>query len=97
MSKLLATVALVSVVLSGPPVLSIPSIDKPLLFDTPEADRVLAALQVFPKDNPWHEDIRARPRHPLSDAIIRGIGAEQPLGYNLDMNFVIVPPRRCRG
>jgi hypothetical protein len=68
------------------------SIDKPIMFDTPEADRVLAALRVFPPDNPWHEDIRSRPKHPQSDAIVQRIGADLPLGYNLDMNFVIVPP-----
>ena len=93
MSRPLAAVALAGVVLSGPPVLSIPPIEKPLMFDTPEADRVLEGLQVFPPDNPWHEDIRTRPRHPHSDAMVRGIGADQALGYNLDMNFVIVPPR----
>jgi hypothetical protein len=89
-------VALASVVLASPPIPSIQPIEKPLLFDTPEADRVLAALQVFPTDNPWHEDIRTRPRHPQSDAMIRGIGADQSLGYNLDMNFVIVPPHQPR-
>jgi hypothetical protein len=68
----------------------------PLLFDTPEADRVLASLRIFPPDSAWHEDIRTRPRHPSSDAIVRGIGADLPLGYNLDMNFVIVPPNQPR-
>ena len=96
MSRRVGAFALASVVLSSPPVLSIPPIEKPLLFDTPEADRVLEALQVFPQDNPWHEDIRTRPRHPQSDALVRGIGADQPLGYNLDMNFVIVPSDQPR-
>jgi hypothetical protein len=96
LSRLVATVALAGVVFSTPPVPSVPPIEKPLLFDTPEADRVLEALQVFPEDNPWHEDIRARPRHPQSDAMVRGIGADQALGYNLDMNFVIVPPDQPR-
>jgi len=67
-----------------------------IMFDTPEADRALAALRIFPADSAWHEDIRERPRHPMSDAIIRGIGADLPLGYNLDMNFVIVPPDQAR-
>ena len=30
-----------------------PKIDKPVPFDTPEADAILAALEVFPQDNPW--------------------------------------------
>ena len=64
----------------------------PLHFDTPEADRVLQAMQILPPDNPWNEDISDRPVHPDSAAIIAGIGADKPLGYNLDMNFVLVPP-----
>src|SRR4026209_1192034 len=62
------------------------------MFDTPGADRILAGLQVFPPDNPWNEDISARPVAPDLAAIIGSIGAEKSIGYNLDMNFVIVPP-----
>ena len=29
------------------------------LFDTPEADRIVASLQVFPTDNPWNQDVSA--------------------------------------
>ena len=32
-------------------------ITAPVLFDTPEADRILAAMQIFPPDNPWNEDV----------------------------------------
>jgi hypothetical protein len=31
-----------------------PEVTRPVLFNTPEADRILAALQVFPPDNPWN-------------------------------------------
>ena len=96
MSRRLGALALAGVVMASPAQRSLPRIERPLLFDTPEAARVLAALHVFPADNPWHEDIRGRPRHPQSDAIVRGIGADQSLGYNLDMNFVIVPPDQPR-
>ena len=68
----------------------------PVLFDTPEADRILSAMQIFPADNPWNEDISDRPVHPDSAAIIASVGADKPLGYNLDMNFVIVPPDQPR-
>lgn len=34
----------------------------------------LAALQVFPADNPWNQDISALPVHPNSDAYIATIG-----------------------
>jgi hypothetical protein len=67
-----------------------------VLFNTPEADQILASLQVFPPDNPWNEDISDRPVAPDSTAIIRSIGADKPLGYNLDMNFVLVPPDQAR-
>ena len=53
-------------------------------------------MQIFPPDNPWNEDISDRPVHPDSAAIIAGIGADKPLGYNLDMNFVLVPPDQPR-
>jgi hypothetical protein len=73
-----------------------PKIEAPLLFDTPEADRVLAALQVFPPDNWWNRDVSGLPVHPDSGAMIAGIGADKPLQYNLDMGFVIVPPGQKR-
>jgi hypothetical protein len=73
-----------------------PSIHAPVMFDTPEADRILERLQVFPPDNPWNQDISALPLHPRSDAIIQSIGADKPLQFNLDMNFIIVPPDQPR-
>ena len=73
-----------------------PAITEPTLFDTPAADRILEHLQIFPPDNPWHEDIRSRPVAPDSDAIIGSIGREGALGFNLDMNFVLVPPTQPR-
>jgi hypothetical protein len=69
----------------------VPELTAPVLFDTPAADRILSALQILPPDSAWHEDITDRPVHPMSAAIVRSIGADLPLGYNLDMNFVIVP------
>jgi hypothetical protein len=69
-----------------------PKIDKPVMFDTPEADAILAALEVFPEDNPWNLVVADWPRHPKSDAIVASIGANKPLRYNPDMAFVLVPP-----
>src|SRR5262245_25592541 len=60
-------------------------LDKPVSFDSAEADRILATLQVFPPDNPWNEDVSQRPLSPNSQAIIASIGAEKPLDFNLDM------------
>jgi len=73
-----------------------PKITHPVLFDTPEADAILAALQVFPPDNAWNQDISGMPVHPDSARMIASIGADKSLGYNLDMGFVIVPPDQKR-
>jgi hypothetical protein len=69
-----------------------PEITKPVMFNTPEAVKILAALQVFPPDNPWNEDISKLPVHPNSARMIAGIGADKKLAYHLDMGFILVPP-----
>ncbi|MBM4031427.1 MAG: hypothetical protein FJ291_06520 [Planctomycetes bacterium] len=72
-----------------------PEITKPVLFNTPEADRIMEALQVFPPDNPWNEDISQRPVHPNSKNIIASCNFRRRyLHYNLDMGFIIVPPNQ---
>ena len=73
-----------------------PKITQPVLFGTPEADRILSSLQVFPADNAWNQDISRMPIHSNSARIIASIGTEKSLGYNLDMNFVIVPEDQKR-
>src|SRR5215213_3226616 len=75
---------------------TLPKVTQPVMFDTPEADRILAALQVFPPDNPWNQDISALPMHANSAAIIASIGKDKHIDFNLDMNFVIVPPDQPR-
>src|SRR5438874_8226253 len=75
---------------------ALPPVTKPILFNTPEADRILAALQVFPPDNPWNEDVSRLPVHPNSLKMIAGIGADKRLAYNLDMSFILVPPDQKR-
>jgi hypothetical protein len=69
-----------------------PEFKAPVLFNTPEADRILAALQVYPPDNPFNEDISKLPLLPNSAKMIAGIGAAKPLAFNWDMSFVLVPP-----
>jgi len=68
----------------------------PVLFNTPEADRILTGLRVFPPDNPWNQDISKLPVQANSDAIIASIGKDKRIDFNLDMNFVIVPPDQPR-
>ena len=77
---------------SGQELPKMPAITKPIPFNTPEADRILEALQVFPADNPWNTDITKWPLHPNSKNIIASIGAAKPLRYNPDMGFILVPP-----
>ena len=74
----------------------LPEISAPVMFDTPQADAILASLQVFPADNAWNQDISSLPTHRDSARIIESIGAAKPLDYNLDMNFIIVPPDQPR-
>jgi len=69
----------------------LPVIKQPVMFDTPEADAILAAMQIFPKNNPWNEDISRRPVHPDSDRIVASIGKDRRIGFNRDMSFIIVP------
>jgi hypothetical protein len=87
-----ATAAAAAVAVAARPRPPMPSVTRPILFDTPEADAVLGALQVFPPDNPWNQDISKLPVHRDSERIVASIGADKSLGYNLDMGFVIVPP-----
>ena len=70
---------------------AMPAVNQPVMFNTPEADAILAALQVFPPDNPWNEDISKLPVLKNSEAMIATIGPEKKLAYNLDMAFVLVP------
>jgi hypothetical protein len=68
-----------------------PAVTKPVMFDTPEADAILSALEVFPPDNPWNLLVEDWPVHPKSKAIVGTIGRDKPFRYNLDMGFVLVP------
>ncbi len=71
---------------------TMPKFDKPVMFDTPEADAILAALEVFPPDNPWNLVVGDWPLHPKSKEIVASIGAAKPLRCNPDMGFILIPP-----
>jgi len=67
-----------------------------ILFNTPEADAVLSAMQVLPITNPWNEDISHRPVQTNSDAMITQIIADlsasrRTLRVFFEMNFALVP------
>lgn len=73
-----------------------PPVAHPVLFNTPEADAILAALEVFPADNPWNQLVTDWPVHPNSKAMVASVGADKPLRYDADMGFVLVPPEQKR-
>jgi len=73
-----------------------PSIVRPVMFDTPEADAILSALEVFPPDNPWNQVVSDWPVHPNSQNLIASIGPQKPLRCNTDMGFILVPPNQKR-
>ena len=69
-----------------------PAITAPVAFDTPEADAICAALEVFPPDNLWNAVVTDWPLHPKSKQMIAAIGPTKPVRMNPDMAFVLVPP-----
>ena len=73
-----------------------PAIKQPVLFNTLEADAVVAALQVYPPDNPWNQAVDRWPVHANSRNIIATIGAGKPLRGNYDMAYILVPPEQAK-
>ena len=73
-----------------------PAVTNSILFNTPEADAAVSAMQIFPPDNPWNEDISRRPALTNSDAMIQQIMSDllstrRTLRAFYEMNFVLVP------
>jgi len=73
-----------------------PKIDRPMPFNTPEADAVLAALAIFPPDNPWNIPVDDWPVAANSAEMIAAIGEDKPLRCNPDMSFVLVPANQTK-
>jgi hypothetical protein len=78
-----------------------PQVARPTLFNTPEADTIVSAMQIMPVTNPWNEDISQRPRLANSDAMITQIKSDlSPTRQNLrafyEMNYVLVPDNQLR-
>ncbi len=71
-----------------------PKFERPISFDTSEADVILSALEVFPPDNPWNIPVDKWPVADNSAEMIALIGADKPLRGNADMAFVLVPPNQ---
>jgi K319L-like, PKD domain len=78
-----------------------PQVSRPTLFNTPQADAVVSAMQIMPVTNPWNEDVSQRPRLANSDAMIAQIKSDlSPTRQNLrafyEMNYVLVPDNQPR-
>jgi hypothetical protein len=78
-----------------------PVVSTSTLFNTPEADAIVSALQIMPITNPWNEDISQRPRLANSDAMIAQIKSDlsptrQTLRAFYEMNYVLVPDNQPR-
>lgn len=83
-------------ILCGQAVWAAEPLTKPTPFNTPEADAIMAKLQIFPVDSAWHREIGKWPLHPQSAEIVASVGKEKPLRVNPDMGFVLVPPDQPR-
>jgi hypothetical protein len=75
---------------------SAPVLTNAVVFNTPEADAIVAAMQIFPVDSAWNEDISSRPKLPNSDAMIAQISSDllstrRTLRAFKEMNFALVP------
>jgi K319L-like, PKD domain len=79
----------------------LPVVTSPLLFNTPEADAVVSAMQIFPVTSAWNEDVSHRPVLANSAAMIAQIKADlatsrQTLRPFYEMNYVLVPDSEAR-
>ena len=73
-----------------------PTVATSILFNTPQADAVVSAMQIMPVDSPWNEDVSRRPLLANSSAMIAQIMADlassrQTLRPFYEMNFALVP------
>lgn len=76
-----------------------PVVTTPVQFNTAQADAIVAAMQIMPRDNPWNEVVSSRPVHADSNAIISRIRADlvavnpsrNTLRVFAEMNYTLVP------
>jgi len=73
-----------------------PVVTNSILFNTPEADDIVSAMQIFPVTHPWNEDISRRPLLPNSEAMITQIvtdlsASRRTLRVFFEMNFALAP------
>ncbi|HEX5176096.1 MAG TPA: hypothetical protein VFV83_03650, partial [Chthoniobacteraceae bacterium] len=76
-------------------------VTQPLLFNTPEADAIVSAMQIMPVTSPWNERIDQRPLLANSGAMISQITSDLASGRRTlrpfyEMNYVLVPDNQPR-
>ncbi|MCZ7643765.1 MAG: hypothetical protein M5U26_00540 [Planctomycetota bacterium] len=74
----------------------LPAFDKPLLYNTPECDAVLAAVPVFPSNNAWNEDISKNPVLPDSEAMLANLTPAKGIFVDFSFTYVCVPAGQAR-
>ncbi len=74
-----------------------PAIDEVISFDTPKADAVMAAVEMFPANSPWYFDVSKFPIHANSKALVASAGVDKVFRVNSDMAYVIVPGNQKPG
>src|SRR5947209_16805673 len=78
-----------------------PVVTTPTLFNTPQVDGIVSAMQIFPVTNPWNEDISRRSLLTNSAAMISQLKSDlsssrQTLRPFYEMNYVLVPDNQSR-
>lgn len=74
----------------------LPKITQVILSGTPEADEVMANLQLLPKNHALYDDISKCPVLPNSAQIIADVGADEVLNPDYSFNYFIVPPTQAK-
>ena len=47
-----------------------PTFSDPVPYNTPEADAIMSAAELFPADNPWNRDISSDPVDPNDGTLV---------------------------
>ncbi len=73
-----------------------PAVSAPVLFNTPQADAVVAAMQIMPTSSAWNEDVSRLPVLANSTAMLAQIASDlgasrQTLRAFYEMNYALVP------
>lgn len=79
----------------------LPVVTSPALFNSPEADAIVSAMQIMRVDSAWNEDVSTRPLLSNSVEMIARIKGDlavsrQTLRPFYEMNYVLVPDNQLR-